>query len=119
MNAVGFANWAESVFGKYLPAMKPEVIKWLDGKDEYFLSALCDICLRDHPSVYGKPPGVHELETMKLDAYKLGHEKESIDKTRHGVKQIESESTEEYTQEEMAEAWREATNLLRKMGMRK
>jgi hypothetical protein len=58
--------------------MKLEVEKWLGARDGYFAAAMREIALREHPSIYGKPPGVHELEVWKIEAYQRGHTLEAI-----------------------------------------
>ncbi len=77
-----FTTWATAVFGKYLPAMQAEVEQWLSPRGRYFIAALREIALREHPSAYGKPPGVHELETWKIEAYQRGHTLEAIEASR-------------------------------------
>lgn len=83
MTPTQFTAWATAVFGAYPPAMKLEVEKWLADKSIYFIAALRVVALAEHPSVYGRPPGVHELEVMKVQAYREGHALEA--------KQIESD----------------------------
>lgn len=72
MTGKQFTGWAEAVFGKYNLAMKTEVEKWLDAEwDEDEIDALRHVALREHPSVYGKPPGYHEIEEMRETSHKL------------------------------------------------
>lgn len=73
MTPAEFTAWAAAVFGQYLPAMRLEVERWLSDKSGHFIAGLREVALREHPSVYGKPPGVAELEAMKVRAYSEGH----------------------------------------------
>lgn len=79
-----FCTWAEAVFGKYTPAMKAEVEAWLEPHTQYFIAALREVTLREHPSIYGKPPGVHEVEAWKIEAYQRGHTLEAIAAAKSG-----------------------------------
>jgi len=103
MTPQAFVAWAEAVFGKYLPAMKAEVEKWLAVHDEWFLWGMRDVALSEHPSIYGKPPGVHELEVMKVRAYERGHTLEAIAASKRNNTLIASESTEEFVSPEEGE----------------
>jgi len=96
-----FVLWAESAYGKYLLAMKGEVEKWLSVYSPYFVAALKELVLRDHPYVYGKPPGVHELDAFKVEAYSRGHTLEAID-VAGKYKQI-ADPVENVTEEEAQE----------------
>lgn len=106
-----FIRWAESVFGEYRPAMKQEVLNWLRPHDEYFIAALRDVTLREHPSVYKVPPGVHELEAFKLESYERGHELEGLRKV--GTRKEIGEPVENVTE---AEALENARKLREMMG---
>lgn len=103
MTSQAFVAWAEAVFGKYLPAMKAEVEKWLAAHDEWFLWGMRDVALTEHPSIYGKPPGVHELEVMKVRAYERGHAIEAIAAAKRNTTLIASDSAEEYVSPEEGE----------------
>lgn len=103
MTPQAFTAWAEAVFGKYLPAMKAEVEKWLGAHDEWFLWGMRDVALCEHPSIYGKPPGVHELEVMKVRAYERGHTLEAIAATKRNTTLIASDTTEDYVTPEEGE----------------
>jgi hypothetical protein len=83
--------------------MKAEVEKWLGARDDYFAAAIREIALREHPSVYGKPPGVHELEMWKIEAYERGHTLEAIDASRRNTTLIASDIEEEVVPPEIAE----------------
>jgi len=98
-----FTAWAEAVFGKYTPAMKAEVEKWLSAHDEWFLHGMREVALHEHPSIYGKPPGVYELEQMKVRAYERGHTLEAIAATKRNTTLIASDSAEEYVTPEDGE----------------
>ncbi len=100
-----FTAWAEAVFGKYTPAMKAEVERWFgeDGRDGYFAAGMREEALREHPSIYGRPPGVHELETMKVRAYERGHTLEAIAAAGKNTTLIASEVEEPYMDPEEAE----------------
>lgn len=102
MTGEQFTGWAEVVFGKYLPAMKAEVVAWLAPRDGYFVAALREIALREHPSIYGKPPGVHEVEQWKIEAYQRGHTLEAIEAAKRGTQLLAAESTEEVVPPEEA-----------------
>ena len=91
-----FTNWAEVVYGKYMPAMKAEVEAWLSTRDGYFVAALRELALREHPSIYGKPPGVHELEAWKIEAYQRGHTLEAIEASKRSTPLLAAEVEEEY-----------------------
>lgn len=91
-----FVAWATATFGKYLPAMQAEVEAWLAPHDRYFIAAMREVVLREHPSVYGKPPGVHELEAWKIDAYQRGHTLEAIEAARRPRPALTAEASEDY-----------------------
>lgn len=78
-----FTTWAEATFGRYLPAMKAEVEKWFTGEPEMFADAMCDIALKEHPSVYGKPPGVYELEQFRVRAKSHMHDLMALNALRN------------------------------------
>ncbi len=101
MRTADFVRWAEGVYGEYRPLMKVEVELWLGSHDEYFLAALREICLRDHPSVYKVPPGVHELDAMKVEAYQRGHTLEAIHRAKSGQAQISSNADYVVTEEDI------------------
>lgn len=103
MTSEQFTAWAEAAFGKYLPLMKAEVVKWLSAHDEWFLAGMREVALREHPSIYGKPPGVHELEVMKVRAYERGHAIEAIAAAKRNTTLIASDSAEEYVSPEEGE----------------
>jgi hypothetical protein len=110
MTASQFVLWAESAFGRYMPAMKGEVEAWLRVTDGYFIAALREVVLRDHPSTFGKPPGVHELDEMKVEAYARGHTLEAIDSVgKH--KAIAADPVEDVTEEQAAENVRKLREL--------
>ena len=88
MTTESWIRWAEDCFGEYRPTMRAEVIAWLQPRSSAFLAALREVALRDHPSVYGKPPGVHELEAFRLEAQDRGHRLEEIRAAQSGRKQI-------------------------------
>jgi hypothetical protein len=112
-----FTSWAEAVFGKYLPAMKLEVEKWLGSRDCYFAAAMREIALREHPSIYGKPPGVHELEVWKIEAYQRGHTLEAIAAANKNTTLIAAEIDESYmSAEEAARKMAELREHLEKGG---
>ena len=96
MTGEQFVAWAEAAFGKYLPLMKAEVVKWLSAHDEWFLAGMREVALREHPSIYGKPPGVHELEQMKVRAHERGHTLEAIAASRNDTTLIASDVAEDY-----------------------
>jgi len=91
-----FVAWAEEVFGKYLPAMKAEVTKWLAAHTSWFVAGMRSVALREHPSVYGKPPGVYELEQFKIHAFETGHTLEAISAARGNTTLLSTDSAEEY-----------------------
>jgi len=103
MTVQQFTTWAEAVFGKYLPAMKAEVEKWLGAHDEWFRRGMREVALLEHPSIYGKPPGVHELEQMKIRAYERGHTLEAIAAANKNTTLIASESAEDFVSPEIGE----------------
>jgi hypothetical protein len=113
MTAPQFTAWAEATFGKYMHAMKLEVEEWLKPKDGYFIAAMREVVLRDHPSTYGKPPGVHELDGWKIEAYAGGHALEAIEKARSGTKLVAAEVVENVTEAQAAE---NARKLRERMG---
>lgn len=95
-----FTAWATATFGSYLPAMKLEVEKWLSTHTPFFVAALREIALREHPSVYGRPPGVHELEAWKVEAFSRGHTLEAIEAAKQYRPQLPSEIVDVVTEEE-------------------
>lgn len=99
MTPTTFTAWSAAVFGRYLPAMQAEVEKWLEPHSTYFIAALREVVLRDHPSVYGKPPGVAELEKMKIEAYQRGHTLQAIEAAGRGTTLIADSVEEEVTPE--------------------
>lgn len=103
MTGEQFVAWAEAAFGKYLPLMKAEVVKWLSAHDEWFLAGMRETALKEHPSIYGKPPGVYELEQMKVRAYERGHTLEAIAAAGKKTTLIASEVEEPYMDPEEAE----------------
>jgi hypothetical protein len=103
MTSQQFTAWAEAVFGKYLPAMKAEVEKWLSVYDRFFIAAMREIALHEHPSIYGKPPGVYELEQMKIRAYERGHTLEAIAAANKSTTLIASDVAEEFVSPEEGE----------------
>jgi len=111
MTAQQFTSWAEATFGKYLPAMKMEVENWLREKSPYFTAALREVALREHPSVYGRPPGVYELEQFKIKAYERGHNLEAIAASRNPRPQI-GEVVESVSEEEAAEVAKKFRELM-------
>lgn len=98
-----FIRWAEACFGEYRPLMREEVAEWLRIRSPFMLDALREVALRDHPSVYGKPPGVHELEKMRLEAQEKGHSLEAIEAARTGRPAIAENTDEETLREELDE----------------
>jgi hypothetical protein len=95
--------------------MKAEVEKWLGTHDDYFIAAMREIALREHPSVYGKPPGVHELEVWKIEAYQRGHTLEAIEAANRDTTLIASEIDEPYmSSEEVKEKMAELREHLEK-----
>jgi hypothetical protein len=112
MTGSQFTMWSEATFGKYLPAMKAEVENWLKPHTPYFISALREIALREHPSVYGRPPGVHEVEQWKVEAYQRGHTLEAIASADSGRKLIPEEAGDAITEEEAAQRAAEFRDLM-------
>jgi len=84
MTADQFVAWSEAVFGPYTAGMKAEVTEWLRPRSPFMVAALRQVALREHPSVYGKPPGVHELEAFRIEAQDRGHALEAIDAASRG-----------------------------------
>ena len=102
MTGEQFTAWAGVVYGKYMPAMKAEVEAWLSTRDGYFVAALRELALREHPSIYGKPPGVHELEAWKIEAYQRGHTLEAIEAAKRSTPLLAAGVEEEYLPAEEA-----------------
>lgn len=90
MTPTEFVQWSEQTFGRYTASMRLEVEAWLRPHDTYFIAALREVALREHPSTFGKPPGVHELDAWKIEAYQRGHTLEAIEKAHANTKRIES-----------------------------
>lgn len=119
MTGEQFVQWAEVVYGKYMPAMKAEVVAWLAPRDGYFVAALRELALREHPSIYGKPPGVHEVEAWKIEAYQRGHTLEAIEASKRGTPLIADEVEEDYVPaEEAAKILRDTIAKLERKGAR-
>ena len=110
MTGKQFTTWATGVFGQYLPAMRGEVEAWFDGKPPFFADAMCEVALKEHPSVYGKPPGVHELEQMKVRAYERSHALGALNAARNPRPALPAEAGDMVSEEEaelMAEKLRQ------------
>lgn len=119
MTGEQFVAWAEAAFGKYLPLMKAEVVRWLSAHDEWFLAGMRETALKEHPSIYGKPPGVYELEQMKVRAYERGHTLEAIEASKRGTPLIAAEVEEDYVPaEEAAKILRDTIAKLERKGAR-
>ena len=103
MNAEQFCAWAEAVFGKYLPLMKAEVLRWMEPHTPWFIAGMRMTALEGHPSVYGKPPGVYELEQFKVKAYEKGHTLEAIASANRGTTLIAADVAEEFVSPEEGE----------------
>ena len=98
-----FVAWAEAVFGKYLPLMKAEVLRWMEPHTPWFIAGMRMVALEGHPSVYGKPPGVYELEQFKVKAYEKGHTLEAIAAANRKTTLLATDSAEEFVSPEEGE----------------
>lgn len=101
MTSDQFVRWAERTFGKYTVGMHDEVEAWLSPRTPYFLAGLRVIALRDHPSVYGKPPGVHELEVFRLEAQEKGHALEAVEAMRNPRPALPEDTGTEISREDL------------------
>lgn len=114
MSPEQFCAWAEAAFGKYLPLMKLEVVKWLEPRTSWFIAGMRMVALEGHPSVYGKPPGVYELEQFKVKAYERGHTLEAIAAANRTTTLLATDSAEDFVTPE--EGARRFAELREKLG---
>lgn len=98
-----FVTWAEAVFGKYLPLMKAEVLRWMAPHTPWFIAGMRMTTLEGHPSVYGKPPGVYELEQFKVKAYEKGHTLEALASANKSTHLLDTDVAEEFVTPEEGE----------------
>ena len=98
-----FVAWAEAVFGKYLPLMKAEVLRWMEPHESWFIAGMRMVTLEGHPSVYGKPPGVYELEQFKVKAYEKGHTLEAIAAANRKTTLLATDIAEDFVSPEEGE----------------
>jgi hypothetical protein len=79
MTAKQFTTWAEAVYGKYTPAMRLEVEKWLEdnARSPVWTDALRQVVLENYDSGYGRlPPDVHQVFALRLQVHPLSHKLE-------------------------------------------
>jgi hypothetical protein len=98
-----FVAWAEAAFGKYLPLMKAEVSRWLQPHESWFIAGMRMVALEGHPSVYGKPPGVYELEQFKIKAFEKGHTLEAIASANKSTRLLDTDVAEDFVTPEEGE----------------